>query len=426
MDPSVALVRTHRSFRWYWLGQSISSAGSQVTVLALPLVTALALDGSPADVGAVATAAMLPYLLFSLVAGHLLEGRQGRQTMVPADLAQAVLLALVPLAAATGWLTVPLLAVIAFLAGTAALVFGVSAFAYVPSLVERRDLAAANRAVQGSRTVTEVAGPGLAGLLVGALGPAAAMAVDALSYLASALGVAMGRPARPPARAEDPGEGAGEERVRVTTGLRILFRDRHLRALTVHAAAYNLAEEVFLINLVLWAVQDQDVPASAYGLALAMAGVGGLVGTLSALRLADRLGFGRAFAASLVLSCGVPVLVAGWPLHGVALAVALGLVMLVSGAGLGNANVYSLTLRQTLIPPTQLSRSAGAYTQVMYGSIPLGSALGGLVGETLGTRVGVLLGGVGIALSAAPMLTRSVRSLRLDLSATAPAEAAAD
>lgn len=104
---------------------------------------------------------------------------------------------------------------------------------------------------------------------------------------------------------------------------------------------------------------------------------------------------------------------AAWDLRGPALAAILGAVMLISAIGLGNANVYSLTMRQMMIPDGQLSRSAGAYTQVMYGSIPLGSALAGLIGEALGTRTGVILGAVGLAISALPMMTRQVRTLRL-------------
>lgn len=89
MDPSLRLLRSRPTFRWYWAGQSISSAGSQVTSMALPLVTALALDGKPADVGFVATASMAPYLMLSLLAGHVLESRPKRAVMIPADLAQA-------------------------------------------------------------------------------------------------------------------------------------------------------------------------------------------------------------------------------------------------------------------------------------------------------------------------------------------------
>ena len=84
----------------------------------------------------------------------------------------------------------------------------------------------------------------------------------------------------------------------------------------------------------------------------------------------------------------------------------------ISGIGLGNANVYSLTLRQTVIPKALLARSGGAYRQIMYGSIPIGSALAGVIGVVAGTRVGVAVGAVGLALSALPMFTRRIRSLR--------------
>lgn len=423
MDPSLRLLRSRPTFRWYWAGQSISSAGSQVTSMALPLVTALALDGEPADVGFVATAAMAPYLLFSLMAGHVLESRPKRAVMIPADLAQAALLALIPIAWWTEVLSVPILAVIAFLCGTAALCFGVVGFSYVPDLVTAEELPAANRAIQGSRTVTEVAGPGLAGLLVGALGAPVAITVDAVSYVASAIGIAA---AHPPPRSElkegssqnaDPAD--REARPRILDGMRVLFTNPHLRALTVHAALYNLASEVFTLNLVLWAVKGQHLSTTAYGLAMGAGGIGGLIGTLTALRLSDRLGLGKAFIASLALSCGIPLLAVLWPAHGWTLAAILAAVMLVSGIGLGNANVYSLTLRQSAIPREQLTRSAGAYTQVMYGSIPLGGILAGALGEWLGTRGAAATGALLLAGSIAPMLTRAIRTLTTPAQSTA-------
>ena len=187
-DPSVDLLRRSRPFRWYWAGQSLSFLGSQVGVVALPLVAALSLEADPAGVSAVATAAMLPNLLFSLLVGNWVERRDHRRIMIPADLARALLIAVIPVAWLAGVLTLPLLVGVAFLTGVAGVFFEISGFAYVPSLLPARDLAAANRAVQGSSTVTEVAGPGLAGLLVQAVGPPLAMVVDAVSYLASALG----------------------------------------------------------------------------------------------------------------------------------------------------------------------------------------------------------------------------------------------
>jgi predicted MFS family arabinose efflux permease len=254
---------------------------------------------------------------------------------------------------------------------------------------------AANRAVQGSSTVAEVAGPGLAGLLVQALGPALAIMADALSDLASAIGIAAGRPNRT-AVAHTAGTARAGRRARLTEALRLLVANPYLRALTVHAAIYNLAAQIFTINLVLWMVRGRQVSPAAYGLALSAGGVGAVLGTLTALRLADRPGFGRAFAASLLLSCVVPLTVAALPLYGTAVAVAVAAVLLVSGIGLGNANVYSLTLRQTVIPADQLARTVGAYRQVMYGSIPIGSALAGVLGATAGTRAGVVAGTIGL------------------------------
>jgi len=409
-DPSVGLLRRDRTFRGYWVGQSLSFVGTQVTAVALPLVAALMLSAGPGQVGAVATAAMLPNLLFSLLVGHWVEGREHRRIMIPADIARAVLLAVIPVAALGGWLSIPLLVIVAFLTGVAGVFFEIAGFAYVPSVVDTNDLSAANRAVQGSSTVAEVAGPGLAGLLVQAVGPAPAIVADALSYLASVIGLMAGRPGRS-AVADTAGTARASRRARLTKGLRLLIANPYLRALTLHAAIYNLAAQIFTINLVLWMVQGRQVSPAAYGLALSAGGIGAVLGTLTALRLADRLGFGRAFAASLLLSCFVPLTVAGLPLYGTALAMSVAAVLLVSGIGLGNANIYSLTLRQTVIPADQLARTVGAYRQVMYGSIPIGSALAGVLGATAGTRAGVAAGTIGLALSALPMLVRRIRQL---------------
>ena len=150
------------------------------------------------------------------------------------------------------------------------------------------------------------------------------------------------------------------------------------------------------------------------------AGIGGLVGTATALKVERLLGLGRAFAISLLLSCGAPLLAVAGNLHGAALAAVLAGIMFLSGLGLGHANVYPLTMRQTAIPKDQLTRSAGAYTQVMYGSTPLGSAIAGILGQHYGTRAATLAGALGMLCSMLPMLTRTVLNLRQaqDLHAT--------
>ena len=378
--------------------------GSQITAVALPLVAALTLDAGAGGVSLVATASFLPNLLFALLAGHWLERRDKRRVMILTDLARAGLLALIPLAYLGGALSLPLLAAVAFAAGTASVIFDIAGFAYLPALVKEEQLGEANRAMQGSATVAQVGGPGIGGLLVQLLGPPLAIAADALSYLASTFGVNAAR--RPEVQAQPDPHGG------ILTGVRILIGNRYLRALTAHASIYNAASQVFVVNLVIWAVQERGVSAGLYGLALSAAGVGAFAGTMIALRLAERLGYGHAFAASLALSAGVPLFIAPLPVEGSALGLALAALQLIAGIGLGSANVLSTTLRQLVIPPNQLARTTGGYRLLMYGSIPIGSVLGGVLGETLGSHAGVAIGTLGMALSAAPMLVRSVRSLR--------------
>jgi predicted MFS family arabinose efflux permease len=185
-----------------------------------------------------------------------------------------------------------------------------------------------------------------------------------------------------------------------------------LRALTIHASIYNAASQILLVNLVIWLVQNRGVSPGMYGVTLSGGGVGAFVGAMMALRLAARLGYGRAFAASLLLSTGVPLLVAALPWRATSLALALAALQLIAGIGLGSANVLSITLRQTVIPHNQLARSNGGYRLLMYGSIPIGSALGGLLGDALGSRAGVAIGTIGLAISALPMFARSIRRLR--------------
>jgi MFS family permease len=399
-----SLLRSDRDFRWYWAGQTLSYVGTQASAVAMPLIAALTLDSGAGGVSAVATAAFLPNLLFPLVVGHWLEARAKSPVMIVADLLRAVLLAAVPVAYAVDALSLPLLVGAAFLIGTASVVFDIAGFAYLPIFVAHERLPNANRALQGSASVAQVGGPGLGGLIVQLVGPPAALAADAVSYLASAVGVAAARRREP--------AGSEIENARALDGVRLLLRNLYLRALTVHAAVYNAASQILTVNLVVWAVQVRDVSVAMYGLALSGGGVGAFAGTMAALRVAERRGYGRAFAISLLLSTGPPLLIAALPFTGVALGLTLAGILGVAGVGLGSANVLSITLRQVIIPPTQLSRTTGGYRLIMYGSIPLGSAMGGVLGVTFGSRAGVAMGAIGLAASALPMLTRAVRSLR--------------
>lgn len=401
-----ALLRRDRDFRWFWVGQTVSVVGTQISAVALPLVAALTLNAGAGGVSIVATAVYLPNVLLPLFAGHWLESRRRRRIMIWSDVARACVLAVIPVAYAVHMLTLALLAAVGFAVGCASVFFDIGSFAYIPSLLSDADLPAANQAMQGSVTAAMVGGPGLAGLLVQLVGPPVAVLADAVSYLGSVLGLSA-------ARRPEPAPVSTDEQVSgILTGLRRIMTSPFLRALTAHAAIYNAAAQVLTVNLIVWMVKDRHVSVGLYGLALSAAGLGAFVGTMAALRLAARLGYGRAFAASLALSTGTPLLLAALPLHGSALGLAVAAIEVVSGTGLGSANVLSVTLRQVVAPRGSLAKTNGGYRLLIYGVLPLGSALGGVIGQGLGSRTGVAVGAIGLTVSAVPMVRRRVRALR--------------
>ncbi len=398
-------------FKRFWAGQTVSAVGTHVTAVALPLTAALTLDAGAAGVSAIATATYLPSAALPLLAGHWLEGRRKRGVMIAADVIRAAAVAVVPLAWAFGQLTLPLLVAVAFLVGAASVVFDIASFAYLPDFVADQDLPAANRALQGSSTAAQVGGPGLSGLLVQLLGPAIALLVDAFSYLASAVGIGSARRTEPVPQATD-------ARPSLWEGVRQIKVSPFLRSLTAHAALYNASAQILVVNLVVLAVKDRGLSAGGYGLALSAGGAGAFVGAMIGLRLAARLGYGRAFLTSLALSTGLPLLLALLPGRGVQFGVLLGLVQFAAGIGLGSANVLSVTIRQLLIPRASLARSNGAYRTFTFGVLPIGAALGGVLGSTFGTTAAVAVGTVGMALSALPMFVREVRTLETPVTTT--------
>jgi len=400
------LLGRHRDFRWFWAGETISVFGTQVTAFALPLLAALTLHAGAGAVGAVATASFLPNVIVPLLAGQWLESRRRRPAMIAADILRAVTLALVPLSYAFGFLSISLLCAVAFVVGAASAYFDVASFAYVPTLVEETDLPGANQAMQGSITVAQVAGPGLAGIIVQLAGPPLAVIVNAISYLASVAGVAAGGRAEPRPVPEDIGRSG------IFGGVRSLLANPYLRSLTAHAAMYNVAYQIVTVNLVVWVVKERHAAVGVYGLALSAAGAGAFLGTMGVLRVSARVGYGRAYLCALVLFTGVPLVLAALPLRGDPLGYAIAAVEVVAGVGVGAANVLSTTLRQAVVGTGALARSIGSYRVIIFGAIPFGSAIGGVLGETLGSRTGVAIGTICFVLSASPMVFGRIRSLR--------------
>jgi MFS family permease len=403
-DSAPALLR-ERSFRRYWSAQTISFVGDQVSFLAMPLLAVLVLHASPAQMGYLTAAGLVPNLLFSLHAGVWVDRRrQRRHVMITADVGRAALVASIPLAYGFGILTLGQLYVVAFLAGTLSTLFEVANSSLFVSLVPRDRLVQANSLVNGSRAMSFVAGPSLGGLLVQALTAPVALVVDAVSYLASAVQLGRVAPAEPPPQTRRPGD--------FTAGLRFLAGSRLMWTTLVAAATVNFFNFMFWALVILYITADLGISAGLLGLVIGAGAVGALIGSVVTGRLTRAIGIGPSYVVGL-LAFPAPLLLV--PLASGPRPAVLALLFLAeffSGLGVMVLDISAGTIQAGLIPHQLRARVSGASRTLNYGVRPLGALAGGAVGTLIGVRQTLWVATAGALLGVAWLIGSPILKLR--------------
>jgi MFS family permease len=376
-----------------WLAQGVSNLGDGVYVTALPLLAAT-LTRDPLPVSAVMFAEWLPWLLFGLVAGALLDRWERRRVMWIVDAARLVVVGGFAAAVLAGWASIPLLMATGFLLGSGQTMVDTASQALVPALVSREPgrLARANGRLAGTRMVAEeLAGPPAGGFLF-SLSAWLPFAADAVSFGAgSALVAAIGgRPVARGARSEAAGRRSGL-RAEIAEGLRWLFGHRVLLAMALLVAGINLVAAARIAVMVLFAQERLGLGSVGFGLLLTGAAVGGTLGSVVAPWLSRRLGAVRVMIGGSILS--------GVATFGVGLTrdpwVAGALLALV-GLCAVTFNVILESLRQQLVPDRLLGRVISAFRLLCYGAVPLGALLGGALARSFGLPAPFLVAGVAI------------------------------
>jgi MFS family permease len=366
----------------YWIGQSVSVFGDQISALAIPLTAILALDASALEVGILASLAWLPHLLFSLPAGVWIDRRaHKRVNMIVADLFRAAALATIPVAWWFGALSMWQLLAVAFAVGALTVFFDLSSATFFVALVDRSQFVDANSKFSTTRSLSYIAGPTTAGLLVQALTAPVAVAVDALSFVGSAIAL-RGVKVREP-KVEHNGTSA---RADLREGFRYLARQPVLRAGVACTSTINFFSFFVFAIFVLYASRTLGLGAGAIGLILGAASFGALAGALVAPRVGRRLGIGRAVVVGSVL---FPAPMALFPLaHGPHW---LSGTMLLAGEFLASVGVMIFDVNQNslfaiIIPDAVRSRVVGVARFFNYGTRPFGALLGGVLGAAIGLR----------------------------------------
>lgn len=403
--PRTPGIWRNSDFQRFWMGQSISQIGSQISQFAVPLL-ALELGLGEGSVGLLRTAILLPSLILAVPVGDLADRHRRRPLMLLADGLRALLTAAVVCAAALHVLSLWELWVMLFLSGSCAVLFDVCYPSVVPSLVPQEQLASGNSALQASNSFATVAGPALAGALIGFLPVWAVLALDGISFVASVLTLAMLRSREPLPRSGGRENWLGS----ATVGLRQVVRSPLLRPGMLHTASRNVFAAIFSTYLLVFEIRGLHFPAAEAGVLELLGGCGFLLGAVFSRRLAERIGIGPLICAGSVLSAvGMAVTVsASGPLAW--LMVIGGLVCY--GAGVASSNLQNVTLRQAVTPAELFGRVTAALRLSNYGALPLGALAGSAFVPALGLRSALLIAAIGALLTSGFLLCSAVRRVR--------------
>ena len=387
----------HADFLKLWVGQTVSRLGSVVTRTALPLVALLVLGAGPFELAFLVIAQSLSVLLVGLVAGAWVDRLRRRPILIASDVARAALLFTIPLAQALGALRMEQLYAVAFLAGCLDVVFSAAYPAYVPSLIGVDRVVEGNSKLATSSAIAEVGGPGLAGALVQIISAPFAILVDALSYLVSALSVALIRtpePARPAREASSRVIGEIAEGLRVVRGHKVVF-PLAARSIIAHVsgAFYGVLYSLYLLN-------ELHLDPFLLGIVISAGGVGSLVGSVFASRVVRAIGIGPAIVwmAAGASAIGILTPLAQGP---VALATIMVFLPQLIGDGLQTiGGVAEISLVQGLVPDRILGRTNATLEVISHGvGFPIGALIAAFIAEQIGVRGAIAVGWAGMAAS---------------------------
>lgn len=381
-----------RDFRLLWLGQGISEVGTAVTFVALPLIAVGQLGATPMQVGLLTAAGFGAWLVVGLPLGAWADRRRRRPLLIAADLGRAALIATIPVAAAAQVLTVVHLIVVALLTSALSVLFDVAYPAYLPNVVEKDRLVDANGKLFATESASHIAGPGAGGVLIQAVGAAAALVIDVVSFVVSAVTLRAIRSVEPP-----PPEG-GKRRLRaeLAEGLRYTFRWPFTRTILVACALANFAFGGYTAVVVVFLYASVGLSEAMIGLLFAAGGVGAVAGALAAARLAARIGDARlvwmAPAAQVGFGLMIPLTGPGWRMG-----------FFVAGSFVINfcIAIFNVCVRaaiQASVPSHLLGRTSASVRLFSRGALPLGALAAGAFATATDPRLAITVLMAGLVL----------------------------
>lgn len=388
------------AFLRVWLAVTVSSFGSSITNVGLALLAATRLGATPVEMGMLGAAFTTPFVVLGPLIGVYADRMHRRRILIAADLIRATVLAAMPLLLLRGWLDMNMLYVLAVALGIGDTWFDVAYGSYLPLVIGRERLVEGHSKLQISQSAAEVAGPGVSGLVIQAIGIQIGLLIDAASFVFSALFIHSISSEEP---APDPRGTAKASSVwrDLKDGVVFLFGQSLLRGLTIRLAIWQFTSSGVLAMLMLFVTKYLRLEAAQIGLLLSAIGVGVFAGANLAERISKQLGVGYTIAlANLGGAFALLAVPLSPKLHAGAV-VLLAIALFVYGFCQINYYINNASLRQAITPDGMLGRVGAGSRTVALTMHGLGAAATGMLGAQIGLAPALLVIGVAAVLLAA-------------------------
>ena len=382
---------THRDFLRLWAAQAISAYGSRITRTALPIIAIAMLDQPESVVGVLVAGQLAPGVVLALFAGGMVDRGNKRRILIVADLVRALAVASLTIVWAAGALTMVHLMIVGAIVGAASAMFAITDNAYLPSLIGKEQLAEGNAKLEATEAIAEITGPASAGALIAALGAPLAVAIDAATYLWSAVMLGQIRARIAPAEAS-PATSMSLHGGDLEVGMRAVFKHPIVRPIVISHMVWSLSGGFFMALYTPFCLRELALDTTTFGVIIAMGGVGSLAGALLSRTFVRAFGLGHTLVITSALSlvCALFIPLASGP-YVVIVALLVAHQLLSDGFSVAFV-IQAVTLRQTVLPKGVLGRANAAIHVCTASLLPIGALVAGFIAEAIGTREAVWIG----------------------------------
>jgi MFS family permease len=415
----------HPDYMKLWTASTVSLMGSQISLIAIPFIATVVLNASPFQIALLASTEMLPFILFTLPAGAWLDRIRRRPVLIAGDIGRGSALLTIPVAFAAGVLTIWQLYLVAFVTGSLTVLFDVADQSYLPALLDREDLVEGNAKLQIPAAAAQIAGPAIGGGLIGIVAAPFTVILDSVSFFASGGLVSLIRKQEhKPARSIATDGSTTNLRTEIAEGLRYVLGNRHLSRIAGSTATSNLGTSIAFAVFPFFVYRELGLSPALVGAAFGLGSIGILAGAVAAAPLARRFGVGPMIVGSMFATGPAAFLVVFLPSADTspssavipAAALAAGALLVTQGLLMSFTavvyNVNQVSYRQAITPLTMQGRMNATMRFIVWGTMPLGSLIGGLLASVFPVRAAILIGAIVASTAFLWVLFSPVRSLR--------------